>query len=489
MVLWGKQWGSQMDDEADCVHVLSDNSVLVSGSFWGGVLGMTTINGGLDDFWIWLSSDGTVLNYGSYGSNAVDYVYGMTADNSTYQVFIAGTTDGTLPGQPSNVGGTAAYVLSKGFFICPLGFYCPLNDFTTLPCPNGTYCNVTGLSQPIYCPSGYYCPSVKQSAKPCPMGSFCPRNVTQYVSCPLGSYCPSPSQQLLCQTPGDLCNNTGLLQPYDCPVGYTCANTSVAVPCGKGDMCNSTRSVVAQDCPVGFMCPSPSVVLRCSLGTICNATRMTVSIDCPVGYYCPNVTSMVGCPLGSICISPRLMIAPPCPVGSYCATPTTPQFCINGTYCPSGSIAPTLCNMGEYCPAISRANCTTGYMCPSPAVQLPCSLHYYCASGVVAQTICPVGYYCFNPASIALCNVNCTCNAGSILDCMVNPSLPTSGSTGSAVSGADPNPSLTKGVFMILVIVGSLVVGGCILKLIWDWLRQKCGSSMLLKEETEMSKV
>lgn len=60
--------------------------------------------------------------------------------------------------------------------LCPPAHYCPGGSASPLPCPAGTYTNLTGQSLCSRCPAGYYCPEKTGNFTkfPCPPGFYCP---------------------------------------------------------------------------------------------------------------------------------------------------------------------------------------------------------------------------------------------------------------------------------------------------------------------------
>ena len=55
------------------------------------------------------------------------------------------------------------FVLGDDANICPEGYYCPEGTANPVPCPKGTFGNITGLeaeSDCVPCTPGYYCPDL-----------------------------------------------------------------------------------------------------------------------------------------------------------------------------------------------------------------------------------------------------------------------------------------------------------------------------------------
>ncbi|MGH0168698.1 UNVERIFIED_CONTAM: hypothetical protein FKN15_055273 [Acipenser sinensis] len=111
---------------------------------------------------------------------------------------------------------------------CPVSHYCPGGSAQPLPCPAGTYNNLTGQAKCFQCGAGYYCPEKTSTYSdfPCPPGFYCPdgtRYATQFP-CPRGYYNPEPMTQSL-----DSC--------LPCPPGHYCEKerlTAVSGTCKAG---------------------------------------------------------------------------------------------------------------------------------------------------------------------------------------------------------------------------------------------------------------
>lgn len=60
--------------------------------------------------------------------------------------------------------------------LCPPAHYCPEGSAGPVPCPAGTYTNLTGQSVCSRCPAGYYCAERTDNFTrfPCPPGFYCP---------------------------------------------------------------------------------------------------------------------------------------------------------------------------------------------------------------------------------------------------------------------------------------------------------------------------
>jgi uncharacterized protein (UPF0548 family) len=104
-LLWSRQFGSADSDHA--LAVSSDATGVYVAGFTDGALPGQTSAGGIDAFLVKYDADGNLLWTRQFGTSATDHGYGVSADGSG--VYVTGSTDDTLPGQ-SSVGGTDAFV-------------------------------------------------------------------------------------------------------------------------------------------------------------------------------------------------------------------------------------------------------------------------------------------------------------------------------------------------------------------------------------------
>jgi len=113
-VLWIRQFGSDLGDEAYGVALDGEGNVYVSGYTWGTLPGQSSA-GGEDAFVCKFDPLGNVLWIRQFGSDLDDGAFGVALDGEG-NVYVAGYTFGTLPGQ-SSAGGEDAFVCKFG----PLG--------------------------------------------------------------------------------------------------------------------------------------------------------------------------------------------------------------------------------------------------------------------------------------------------------------------------------------------------------------------------------
>ncbi|XP_039352866.1 signal peptide, CUB and EGF-like domain-containing protein 3 [Mauremys reevesii] len=99
---------------------------------------------------------------------------------------------------------------------CPPGSFQPvLGQSLCRECPEGTFCNQTGLAEPVTCPKGHYCPARSILPLPCPVGTY-----TDILGAMGTGSCKPCMAGMYCSTAG-LPMPEGLCQP-----GYYCAQGS-----------------------------------------------------------------------------------------------------------------------------------------------------------------------------------------------------------------------------------------------------------------------
>lgn len=130
-------------------------------------------------------------------------------------------------------------------------------------CPEGTFCNQTGLAEPVACPMGHYCPAGSTLPLPCPVvraKCFPPTPCRcsavepphpQRDSAPLrlsaqGTYGTGSCTPC---TPGMYCSMAGLARPEGlCQPGYYCVQgSSSPSPVSCGLVCQLLSQVTAKD--------------------------------------------------------------------------------------------------------------------------------------------------------------------------------------------------------------------------------------------------
>ncbi|KAA8594284.1 hypothetical protein FQN60_005118, partial [Etheostoma spectabile] len=331
---------------------------------------------------------------------------------------------------------------------CQVGFYCPLGSSEPLPCPPGTFCNISGLALPMGpCFPGYYCVGGATEARPtdgvtgsiCPPGAYCVEGSGVPELCPTGTFSSVPGlvSEAGCQpcTAGFYCRGAGLRAPTGpCSQGYWCPHgqtVPTAFPCPPGHFC-SQGSAAPEPCPSGTYQDreEQAACAVCEEGYYCDLRLANASFlrPCPKGHYCPAGTALPNqhpCPIGSF--NPRqhthsLAGCMPCAAGQYCPSvgmsePAGPchagywcregasspspldglsgSRCPPGHYCPSGTTAPVACPEGSWSNSSGLRiqedckPCLGGFYCDSAGLTKssgPCSGGYYCVKGAVTST-------------------------------------------------------------------------------------------------------
>jgi hypothetical protein len=165
---------------------------------------------------------------------------------------------------------------------CVTGKYSFAGSTSCDTCPNGYYCDSTGIIHG--CPAGMMCnenAAYMSLPRPCRSGYYCKDGVTE-TSCPSGTYSVySTSGHSVCT-------------PVPPGYGFTAANHP-PVQCGPGyynDVYYNTGGCSA--CPTGYACPGGSsghIKTYCELGTYAPVTGMSSCLACPQGYYCSTPSS------------------------------------------------------------------------------------------------------------------------------------------------------------------------------------------------------
>ncbi len=207
---------------------------------------------------------------------------------------------------------------------CPAGRYNPREGAQMLTdceqCPNGKYCGTTGLSTPgSDCTPGYYCQRGESSATAsiCPKGYYCPAGTAAPVPCPPGTY-------------NDITGKSVLGDCKSCPSGKFCddiamiaAPTTTANDCASGYQCiSAAKTKYPVDGTTGKLCPLGNYCTICPHGTYNAKSAIPGCISCPKGYYCDNTidsTSYTICPAGYYCPAGTsgTINKYQCPAGTY----------------------------------------------------------------------------------------------------------------------------------------------------------------------------
>ena len=249
------------------------------------------------------------------------------------------------------------------------------------PCREGTYGNVTGLTNQrgcLQCPAGSACPTGAAAPRACSPGS-----VAKTSSKGKCDYCPAGTFQ----------SEGGATTCEVCLLGAFCeAGASAALPCDSGTFGNTSgleSSADCRACPKGNSCPAGSEQpSACTPASYANQTKLPFCARCAAGTY-QRDEGMTACDL--------------CPVSAWCA---------------EGSSAPTPCEAGTFGgrPGLQHAKqcteCPAGSWC-SAGVLIPCGTATYNnqrgSSNQGSCTQCPENAVSVQGASRV---AECECNAG-----------------------------------------------------------------------------
>ena len=241
---------------------------------------------------------------------------------------------------------------------CTRGNYCPSNTTNPIPCPAGTYSNITHLKlrdNCTLCQNGHYCAGtgLTDVSGPCNAGYYCkegsstktPDTVTVSGGpCTVGHYCPNRTTNPIPCPPGTYNNVTGQAECQKCCASYYCSQktTECTNLCPKGKYCPENTGTPL-DCPKGtynafFGKQSLSECVPCEPGKYCPTSGLEVPYgNCSEGWYCKrgawsNKPNDIGNFTNDTC---------------YCSNKSTGGQCQKGYYCPVGSENPRACDPGK----------------------------------------------------------------------------------------------------------------------------------------------
>ena len=119
---------------------------------------------------------------------------------------------------------------------CPVGHYCPTASSYPIPCPEGTYQDLTQQQTCKDCPAGHYCDetgidnsTILLSNKLCAAGHFCSggtkvekpiKTLHSGSICSSGKYCPQGESTELTCPGGTYDKRKGISECMKCPKGY-----------------------------------------------------------------------------------------------------------------------------------------------------------------------------------------------------------------------------------------------------------------------------
>ncbi|XP_069546468.1 uncharacterized protein [Brachyistius frenatus] len=232
---------------------------------------------------------------------------------------------------------------SKGDCLpCPAGSHCNstgLTDYSNSPCPPGFWCS--GSGPPILCPAG---------TKRLLPGAAAPN---QCKPCAGGTFCPDPWTTGRPNVEGIPCRAS-----YQCPVGAVSEKL-----CRAGSYCGP-QTAEPQVCPEGYLCPEGS-------HSYYNPKQL-----CPFPYYCPaNSSAMKSCEGGLMPVNTS---------GLRGSKNSCCSVCEGGTYRPYLS------------PILQCLTCPPGYYCPPGTDNYksnPCPIGYVCPMGSSQPISCPPGSF------------------------------------------------------------------------------------------------
>nr|XP_006824589.1 PREDICTED: multiple epidermal growth factor-like domains protein 11-like [Saccoglossus kowalevskii] len=259
-------------------------------------------------------------------------------------------------------------------------------------------CPYMNMTSPEPCMSGHYCVEGEPSPIPCPAGTF--NNVTML----------STEDECTDCSPGTYCSGAGNSYPTGlCTAGYYCEGAAKSpIPVATVDYPNNGI------CPPGSYCdegtPAPK---KCPPGTIRpsdGATGIDDCSPCPGGHYCSGYgqTSETGlcyarfyCPANDTTSHPEPGHLK-CPVGHYCLNGTTePYPCPTGTYQPNEGF--------DECEP-----CQAGFIVKVLWSQIPSLVqHHYCPAATMYPIPCPNGTFTYDNTTKLKSAYECQpCKAG-----------------------------------------------------------------------------
>ena len=309
---------------------------------------------------------------------------------------------------------------------CPAGSYCNNADGTSNPtfCDAGYFCTQRSNNRrQNSCPAGHYCPRGSGNALACPVGTYNTESeqvsISACLPCPEGKYCdktgisdnrnlPSCASGYYCgigsfsDRPGFISNQTNQIFGY-CQEGQYCPGDEPApLPCEIGTFTNLTHQSKCEDCPRGYFCngsdhqPEP-----CSVGHICVNGVETL---CPERTFNPSQYGYsekdhcLVCTPGYTCADPTSDPVP-CDTGKYCINGE--EFdCSDGNLCQSASDEEEPCSYGKTCNNNIESICQAEKYCEQgikSGEEIPCPAGSYCAAGSKYPVQCEPGTYSNQP--------------------------------------------------------------------------------------------
>ena len=240
--------------------------------------------------------------------------------------------------------------------LCPAGYYCPSGSVMAIPCPKGTFNNISGAMSVSAC-------------LPCPAGKFCDREGWGSNSFPLckgGYYCPSPYLSITVE-------ESFLTSSIDVNGFVVFAYESFTSEIAIGHVEEKLDHLL---CPVGHRCPRGSAQpLGCCVNRSATSMQYCDSFQkangsllcdpCPEGMVCPRLN-----PLDGVAFSFTTDV---CPEHYFCENGSLPTSCRDGLYGSSKGLTNALqctkCPGGMWCTGGEiKGHCSPGYICSSTSV-------------------------------------------------------------------------------------------------------------------------
>ena len=148
-----------------------------------------------------------------------------------------------------------------------------------LPCPSGTFCNVTGTGTPTPCPAGTYGDAdglfASACSGQCAPGHFCPGGSTNRTAarCPTGRY-----RGQVGAASADDCSPCGL--------GQQCVDSLYIIPCTAGKYSNVSGSITCNVCPAGtYSASGNATCTQCRRGSYQDKPGQAFCLPCVPGRY------------------------------------------------------------------------------------------------------------------------------------------------------------------------------------------------------------
>ena len=189
-VVWTSQFGTTTLDDAYSVATDASGNIYVSGFTWGAFPGQTHSGSGSDAFIRKYDGAGNHFWTYQFGTNGSDSANSLVRDSSG-NLYVAGYTGGTFPGQTS-AGGQDVFVakLAEGYVPTPT----PTPSPTPAPSPSPTPGpSPTPSPTPSPSPSPSPSPTPAPTASPSPTPSPSPSPTASTSPTPTASPSPSPT--------------------------------------------------------------------------------------------------------------------------------------------------------------------------------------------------------------------------------------------------------------------------------------------------------